>query len=302
MSFSSDVKEELNSIQIKGNCCKKAYILGAILSAETNGNHISVKITDISTAEKIKVLLRLIFNITPVIKTIKRGCFDAIQLDFESKKLSEFVSLADIYDGSDISRKIYDSYFSCSQCKSVFLRGVFCNCGTVSDPQKTSALEIRTPSSYRALLLDHIAEDIELSPLKTTQRKNAIGSFYKKESHIENFFAAIGLNKILFKLYDINIEKDIKNHENRATNCVTRNISKSIDAAALHISAIEALVKNKVFDEMAPEIKLTAKLRLENPDITLTELSELHKPKISKSGISHRLSKIVDEARKRKLI
>ena len=31
MSFSKQVKDELNAIQIKGNCCKKAYIFGALL-------------------------------------------------------------------------------------------------------------------------------------------------------------------------------------------------------------------------------------------------------------------------------
>ncbi len=302
MSYSSEVKEELNSIQIKGNCCKKAYILGAMMSADTSKNHITLKISDESTAQRFVTLLHLIFNITPDFKRISRGCFNTVHIEFESKKLSEFVSFANRYDGSETARNNYDSFFNCSQCKSVFLRGVFCVCGTVSDPKKTSSLEIRTPNSSRALLLKHIAEDVGVFPLKTTQRKNAVGSFYKRESHIENFFAAIGLNKILFKLYDINIEKDIKNNENRATNCVTRNILKSVGAAALQISAIEALIENSIFDEMAPEIKLTARMRLENPDITLAELSELHEPKISKSGISHRLSKLVEEARKRKLI
>ena len=41
------------------------------------------------------------------------------------------------------------------------------------------------------------------------------------------------------------------------------------------------------------ELQYTARLRLNNPDVTLSELSELHSPPITKSGLHHRLEKIM---------
>ena len=68
------------------------------------------------------------------------------------------------------------------------------------------------------------------------------------------------------------------------------------------ISAIEALKANGMFDELSEELQTTAELRLENQESSLTELAALHIPNISKSGLNHRLSKILEIARQRKLI
>ena len=44
------------------------------------------------------------------------------------------------------------------------------------------------------------------------------------------------------------------------------------------------------------ELFETAKLRLENPSMSLAELARSHEPPISKSGLNHRLSKIIEVA------
>ena len=67
MSFSTQVKEELNLIQIKNNCCKKAYILGVVLSAEVIDGLLVVKLTDKSTIEQFTRLLKIIYKVDPII-------------------------------------------------------------------------------------------------------------------------------------------------------------------------------------------------------------------------------------------
>ena len=44
---------------------------------------------------------------------------------------------------------------------------------------------------------------------------------------------------------------------------------------------------------VAAELRETATLRMENPAANLTELAELHNPPITKSGLNHRLQKII---------
>jgi DNA-binding protein WhiA len=92
------------------------------------------------------------------------------------------------------------------------------------------------------------------------------------------------------------IERDIRNNENRATNCVARNISRSVGAAQKHVSAIESLIESKRFDRLPEELRYTAKLRLENDSASLYELSLLHDPPITKSGLNRRLAKIMEIA------
>ena len=299
MSFSKQVKDELNAIQIKGNCCKKSFLFGSLISSEHGENRrISVKLSDEATAEKIVFLLCSIYKCEPTVTSIKRGCFKSIQLEFSSKKISEFLSFADSFSEG----KPIDGLFTCQHCRSAFVRGAFCAVGSVSDPQKCYTLELRIPNEQRAELLNNIISEWGILPPSMTQRKGVIGLFYRNESAIEDFITACGGSKSLFSFYDVLIEKNVRNEENRATNCDARNILKSVAAAAVHISAIESLASSKVLDDMPRELQITAKLRIEHPDVNIGELAALHTPPISKSGVNHRLIRIVDEAKKRNLI
>lgn len=299
MSFSQQVKEELNSIQIKSNCCKKSYLFGAILSSENKDGHIFLNLSDESTVTTVLYLLKTIYKCVPKVKSVKRGCYKCSEIYIDSKKLSEFLSFADSYN-EEISES---TFFSCTNCKSAFLRGVFCACGHVSDPKKSYTLEIRAKNAARAELIRKvIGEWQEISPPNFTQRKEGIGLFYRNESSIEDFLTACGANKSLFTFYEALVEKNVRNIENRATNCVARNISKSVAASAAQVSAIESLIASKSIDELPHDLRTTAALRVTYSDVTLNELAALHNPPISKSGLNHRLSKIVEEAKKRKLI
>ncbi len=302
MSFSSQVKDELNALPIKSNCCKKAYIFGVMLSASALGDIISVKLTDESTAEQFCHFLKSIYNIEPERKAINRGCFKAFELSFRSHKISEFLSFADSFSDSDEDIDALSSFFKCKDCRSVFLRAVFCSRGSVSDPKKSYSLEIQLPNDTRAMLVHSLLEELGPEAPGITPRKDRYGIFYRNESAIEYVLSVFGANKIIFDFLDAYVEKDYRNAENRATNCVARNIARSVNAAGAQIASIEALIANGMLEELSEDIKTTAKLRIANPDMSLGELAAIHNPPISKSGLNHRLSKITELAKKRKLI
>ena len=298
MSFSKQVKDELNSIQIKGNCCKKAYLFGVLVASAISKNGISLKLSDHECAQKVTSLLKTIYNCNCEIKSVKRGCYEAHELSFSSKKPSELLSFADAFTDGELLEHI----FSCNSCRSVFLRAVFCASGSVSDPIKSYSLEIRVPNSNRADLICNVFDECGITAPSRTHRNGSVGLFYRNEASIEDFITVCGGNKMLFSFFDASLEKNLRNDENRATNCVARNISKSVEATSLQISAIESLKATSSFDDLPREIKQSAILRIENPDMSLSELASLHNPPISKSGLNHRLSKIIEEAKKRNLI
>ena len=298
MSFSSEVKTELNSLHIKNNCCKKAYLFGAMLFAEENGGKLSLTLTDTSSIEQICYFLKTIYKIVPDIQNIRRGCYSASTLLFDSARISKFLSFADEFTSEGDT----SAYLSCQNCNIAFLRGVFGARGSVSDPQKSYSLEIQVPNQNRAELISKVIEETGIVAPSRTERSGKIGLFYRNESAIEDFLTACGANQTLFTLFNSQIEKDIRNLENRATNCVAKNILKTVEAISQQITAIEKLKEHGFFDELSKEIKVTANLRLDNQEATLSELAALHNPPISKSGLNHRLTKIIDEAKKRKLI
>ncbi len=302
MSFSSQVKDELNSLQIKRNCCKKAYILGSLASAYVNEGIICVKVTEDSTAALLCGLLKTIYKIEPEKREIKRGCYSATELRFRSAKITDFLSFADEFSGSDEDIETLDSYFSCENCKRVFARAAFCTAGSISDPKKSYTFEIHAANDTRVWLIHSILEEIVSEAPGITSRNEKFSVFYKNNSAIEDALTVLGANKTLFEFLDSYVEKDLRNYENRATNCVTSNIAKSVSASAIYIEAIEALIATGAFEELSSEIRATAALKLANPSLTLSELAEIHTPTISKSGLNHRLKKILELAKSRKLI
>lgn len=302
MSFSTDVKNELNSLQIKGNCCKRSYVLGCLMAARySDDGTITVKLTDDSTTQKLTSFLLTLYKITPTITTCSRGCYHSTELTFKSNSIADFIKGCDDAD-IEKTKELLDRTLRCNTCASSFLSAVFCSAGTVSDPKKSYTLEIRCATQERARAICSAIEKQGLNIPCITQRKGAVGLFYRNENAIEDLLTACGANNALFTFFDAAVEKNLRNTENRATNCVAKNISKSVSAAALQVAAIEALIANGMFDELADELKKTAKLRLEYPDISLSELMELHIPTISKSGLNHRLSKLIDEAKRKGLI
>lgn len=298
MSFSKEVKEELNSIQIKGNCCKKAFLFGALLSARYDGDSISIKISDSESAQRVVSLLATIFKCVPDCKVTKRGCFESTELSFTSRKIAEFLLFADNFN----TESKYDGIFKCKSCHTAFLRGVFCSMGTVSDPQKSYSLEMRVPNASRAELLNSIISETGIASPSITKRDGCIGLFYRNESSVVDFLSYCEANQSVFAFYQISMEKDLRNQENRATNFVASNISKAVAATELQISAIEALKAVNAYRDLPRELRSTADLRIANPDMSLGELAELHVPRISKSGLNHRLTKIIEEARRLGLI
>ena len=69
-----------------------------------------------------------------------------------------------------------------------------------------------------------------------------------------------------------------------------------MDAAQAQIEVIRRLSERMELDELPPKLAEAAKLRLDNPDLTLTELAALCQPPITKSSLNYRLKKLIELA------
>ena len=76
-------------------------------------------------------------------------------------------------------------------------------------------------------------------------------------------------------------------------NCETANLNKIIDASVRQINAIEKLKKEKKFENLPENLKELAELRIKNPEASYQELGAMLKEPIGKSGVNHRLEKII---------
>ena len=179
----------------------------------------------------------------------------------------------------------------CQSCASAYFKGVFLSCGTISDPRKQYLLEF-SPKRSTEKIFDAFAE-LSFSPKLITRKDNKVISF-KKASQIEDLCGFIGLTDAMFEMTNTQIEREFLNNANRAVNCETNNIGKSVTASGKQIEAIEALINHNLLSSLPDELEYTARLRIQNDGLSLSQLSKLFTPPISKSGLSHRLAKIIE--------
>ena len=92
------------------------------------------------------------------------------------------------------------------------------------------------------------------------------------------------------------IFKSVRNKVNRQINSETANSNKTALASAKQIAAIEKIRKNKGLDYLSDELRELAQLRLDNPEFNLRELGEALSTPISRSGVNHRLTRLMEIA------
>lgn len=295
MSFSSDSKNELVLQNIKSKCCRRAMLYGLLISAELADGRLTVSYESGDIATVTALMIREIFSKEcEMVRRVICGR-ERFFVTCDSKPL---INLVKDYskDGEELLKLVQ---FKCGFCEQSFLKGIFLAIGSVNDPQKSFHAELSVSDGVRAEKLDAMLAELGIPARKITRGKK-IGLYYKKESDLEELFAKIGANNVAFEIINSKIERDIRNNENRATNFVATNISRSVNATGKQIESIIKLKERGRFEFLPEDLQITAELRLANDDISLSELAALHTPPISKSGLNHRLSKLVEEAERLK--
>ena len=98
---------------------------------------------------------------------------------------------------------------------------------------------------------------------------------------------------MFFEFHDTILMKEVKNHLNRKQNFEQANLDKTVNAAVNQRLAIQNIIDSDKFDELPETLKEIATLRLENPEASLNDLSEMLSEPLTRSGINHRLKKLV---------
>ena len=289
MSFSDQVKEELQELQIKSMCCRKAYLHGLMLGARTEGGTVIFRIPAAFCEQAVSEIKRH-FGRAAEAAPYASGKARGMEVRFASVKCAAVIDAWDAAECADFA-----AVFKCEGCIAAFLRGVFCALGTVSDPATGSHLEIKCPSMSRALGLQALLAEQGASMGLVTRGKT-VGVYIKNSQGVEDVLTLLGSSTMVFELLNKKIEREIRGNENRVTNCDTGNISKYVMAARKQIAAIEKLEQYGELAKLPDSLQETAMLRLRHQNVSLGELAEAHVPPITKSGLNHRLQKLIDLA------
>ena len=172
--------------------------------------------------------------------------------------------------------------FACAGDAGCYLRGVFVRCGSMTDPDKGYYLSLRPGAQLEAVA--RLLDDAGLPPGRTVRRGVPL-LYYRDSGKIEDFLALVGQSKHALELMDKKITRALRNNANRLANAETANYDRAATASAEQVNAIKLLIKHKEFKRLSPELDLAS-------------LAELHEKRVSKSGLNHRMEKLLEMAKK----
>lgn len=292
MSYASDLRADICSDSPKELCCARSALLGLLLpSALTAGEEVTVSLAGEGVVKFTEDLIRRVYHADPHITT-RRGGGGARTLSFSSKAGANLVGEAD-EPAFSASRR-----FKCPQCGQYFLRGLFLSCGHACDPAVELRLEL-TPASRTVQICSGLSE-MDLPPLRSTRKGRPV-LYYRSGTVLLDLLGRMQLLDAMYALSDALIIRDFKNQETRSTNCIVKNLRSSSDARSEQLRVLRLLREKNLFGSLPDDLQNTAKLLLENSDDSLSQLAMKSVPPLTKSGIYHRLLKIMHIAKELQL-
>lgn len=292
MSFTMTVINELTAREHDKTCCKKAFLCGLFFSAERiSGRTVRAELKTEESAIRAVDILKKQFSAEPEYTTGVRAGRAMHWVSVDSKAISAYIDR--LNKGAESGSTLSDIVgLRCEECKRALLAGLFVSSGTATDPERRYQIELGVRSEAHAALLSDFLCSTVGAP-RCVDRKGRIGLYFKGNYDTSDVLSYIGAYQASYAVINAFMLHAIKNEENRATNCVLKNLEKSVLASRKQIEAIELLKASGRFELLSEDLKYTARLRCEYDSATLAELAALHEPSISKSGLNKRLENIM---------
>ncbi len=286
VSFSSKLKTDLCRLKPTG-CCRLAQSYGLLLFGRSFcKEEVSIFTKSRDTAEIYSSLLKICFSVHTTMTESKGGFTVFVPGEADRERIVNYYSSGEndwIFNPKHVKR-------SC--CRWAFIRGAFLSAGSINDPEKGYHLEFAVKDPTLSFAFAAFLELCGYKP-STAVRKSVTALYYNDSTLIEEMLGLLGATSQSLEVMETKIIKDMRNKLNRQNNFETSNISKTVNAALEQVRAIKYLEKHNLLGLLPEELYEVAVLRRDNPEASLSEMCQLCGGKISRSGLNHRLKRII---------
>ena len=286
MSYAGELKATILGDEPKDLCCARACLLGlTIPTAIVTGDEITCAST-VSNTDFFRSLVERVYHAEVAVEN-RRGGGGACRVSFRSKAAAKllFDPTGDTLTPANI--------WKCPSCSTYFLRGLFLACGYICDPAKELRLE--WSPLCRAEQVSLFFGNLGFTPLRSRRAGKEV-LFFRSGALLMDLLGKMQLLDAMYALSDALIIRDLKNQETRSTNCIIKNLRASSDARTEQVKVVRRLRDKNLLTSLPDDLRRTAELLMENSDDSLAQLAMKSVPPITKSGVYHRLLKIMQYA------
>jgi len=320
MSFAHEVKNEVLQTPIENECCVLAFLSAVIHSCgelNRNGDKKIIELhTDIDNLyECVNGCLKRLY-----------GEYAQMEIDLDSNVnksvryviyLPENLTSRILFDcnlakynadnSPTFTEGIDEHIIENECCAKSYVKGVFATASTSNIILENLSGHHRTFCGYHwefTFQYENFAIDFSNLlfslgiPNTKSKRKNLFILYIKEAEKVSDLFAIVGAFKGLLLLQNEMTIRDVRNNINRQNNCLNANIQKTINAGLKQAEAIKKIKETVGLDSLPKNLKELSLLRLHHPEEPLGELTKKLSSPITKSGVYHRLNKLIKLAEK----
>lgn len=271
-SFSNKVKEELLKQTPKQEASRKGFVSGLISTYETIDS-ISKDSIELSLPPKL---------LSYVGKLLSK---DNISFDYDDTRII-------IKSKSELVIEEKDS----TSIRGSKLRGMFLGAGYLSDPAKAYKVELHFKNQISSSEAISILKESGIKA-GTSRRGDMFVVSVRNGDGVSDFLSLISSSVGKMDFESVRAFKEVNQSVSRVVNCDAYNIKRQSNAALIRNELITKLMRSDKSKELSDELRSVAMLTLENPGASLSELGALHTPTLSKSGLNHRIDKLLEIAK-----
>lgn len=292
MSFSHEVKKELARIPDQEECCihAQAYAL-ALFGRCFSIQDICMQSDYQEVAQCYRDFILRATGVEPEVHISDAGKYQ-VEIPDPEQRRRVFEAFGQAESGA---LRINRGNIAGDCCACAFVRGAFLACGTVTSPDRDYHFEFAVPYLNICRDLMKLLEEYDFRP-KMVVRKGVRVIYFKDSESIEDMLTFMGAANCSLEMMGVKMYKDMRNNINRKTNFETANITRTVDAAMQQVEAIRKIERYRGMDSLPEQLRKVAVIRRDNPEMSLREIGEVIDEPISRSGINHRLRKIVEIA------
>ena len=306
MAMTEQVKSELAHTPVTKTCCRKAET--ATILRFANGLHIQngkiVIEAELDTSAAARRLRKDIFDIygheSEIIVQqptgIRRSTSYVVRVAQDGEALARQTGLLD-GRGRPV-RGLPPQVVGGATCDAVAAwRGAFLARGSLTEPGRSSALEITSPGPEAALAMVGAARRLDIAA-KAREVRSVDRVVIRDGEAIGALLTRLGAHETLLAWEERRMRREVRATANRLANFDDANLRRSARAAvAAGARARRAL--EILGDEVPDHLKLAGELRVEHGQASLEELGQLHDPALTKDAIAGRIRRLLAMADKR---
>jgi DNA-binding protein WhiA len=306
MAMTAQVKAELATIPVTKTCCRKAEVASMLRFA--GGLHlVSGRIVVEAELDTGGAARRLRTDIAEVYghqsdvvvvqgNGIRKGTRYVVRVVRDGESLARQTGLLD-QRGRPV-RGLPPAVVSGGACDAVAAwRGAFLAHGSLTEPGRSSSLEVTCPGSEAALALVGVARRLGISA-KAREVRGVDRVVIRDGDAIGQLLTRLGAHESLMAWEERRMRREVRATANRLANFDDANLRRSARAAVAAGARVERAME-LLGDDVPDHLRLAGTLRLEHKQASLEELGQLHEPVLTKDAIAGRIRRLLAMADKR---